>query len=184
MAPRSKQGFKREEWVQRTQQVQVIKDKVFYALTTATTIGHRQRCKFLEKVSFILKTMPAKSTGHSEPCGFLSGSVRSSFPEQGVTCYIFLHSAEVRYFYPWGFPRQRIRVAFSLHTSGVWSQVWGSKPFVVLLRTPCAHFHSSEVWIFPMQMEHFQWPIHLTMVPSASQNLSITTQVIIQIPYC
>ena len=32
-----------------------------------------------------------------EPCGFLSGSVRSSFPEQGVTCHILLHSAEVRY---------------------------------------------------------------------------------------
>ncbi|CAM0882688.1 unnamed protein product [Alopecurus aequalis] len=30
-----------------------------------------------------------------EPCGFLSGSVRSSFPEQGVTCHILLHSAEM-----------------------------------------------------------------------------------------
>ena len=35
---------------------------VFYALATATTIGHRQRCKFwkrfLQKVAFIQKIMP------------------------------------------------------------------------------------------------------------------------------
>ena len=125
--------------MQRTQQVHVNKDKVFYVLATAMTIGHRQRCKFwktfLQKVSFIQMTMPANSSQVLEPCGFLSCNIRSSFPEQGVTCHIFLHSAEVHYFIHKG-PRPCCitRLKF-LSTPWVWGPIVGPN------HSPCFSAH-------------------------------------------
>ena len=62
MAPRSKKGVQKGGMSTAYSTSSINKDKVFYALATATTIGHRQRCKFwksfLQKVAFIQKTMP------------------------------------------------------------------------------------------------------------------------------
>ena len=85
MAPRSKQWVQKGGMSTAYSASSSNKDKVFYALATTTTIGHRQRCKFLEKGFFkrlllFWRLCPSLLTGHPEPCGFLSGNVRSSIP--------------------------------------------------------------------------------------------------------
>ena len=65
----------------------------------------------------------------------LSCRVRSSFPEQGVTCHIILHSAEVRYFTHKG-PRPCCTTRRSfLSTSWVWGPVVGPN------HSPCFSAH-------------------------------------------
>ena len=52
-----------------------------------------ERSNFIYEIYDLLVSRAARI-----PCGFLSRHVRSSFPEQGVTCHNLIHSAEVRYF--------------------------------------------------------------------------------------
>jgi hypothetical protein len=47
------------------------------------------------KIAFTFENYARQPTQVLVPWEHLSCSVRSSFPEQGVTCHIFLHSAEV-----------------------------------------------------------------------------------------
>ena len=74
---------------------------------------------FFKRLLLFWRQCPSLLTGHPEPCGFLSGNVRSSFPEQGVTCYIFLHSAEVRYFTHEGSPANWSSGILTSHVRGV-----------------------------------------------------------------
>jgi hypothetical protein len=94
------QGFKRLGWVMSvTQQVSLDRSCVI-----CTIYSHRPKrvigkCRVLSRVSwkivFTSENYAQQPTQVVVPWEHLSYRVRSSFPEQGVTCHIFLHSVEV-----------------------------------------------------------------------------------------
>jgi hypothetical protein len=109
-----------------TQQVSLNKSCVIctiYSLRPKRAVG---LCKVLSrfswKIAFTLENYAQQPTQVIVPWEHLSFRVRSSFPEQGVTCHIFLHSAEVC-----PFKRDQSLAAqlssLLVHTSLVWGPV-------------------------------------------------------------
>ena len=118
---------------------------MFDALTTAQDSKESQANArfyktFLQEVAFILKTMPVILHRARTFMEFLSCSVRNSFPEQGVTCYSFLHSAEVRYFtHKRSRPCCTTRRTFLSTLSLVWGPVFDPSHSLCFSTTPHAH---------------------------------------------
>ena len=123
---------------------------------------------FLQKVYFILKTMPAslhrlnRTSRSSFPAAFVV-----PFPEQGVTSHNLIHSAEVRYFsHKRTYPCCQPGVLSRPHFLGVRPSI-RSKPITVLLRDPAyppfCRTHISPVDIFRSYgfTHDMLWTIHL-----------------------
>ena len=95
---------------------------------------------FLQKIDFILKTMPAslhrltRTSRSSFPAAFVV-----PFPEHGVTSHNLIHSAEVRYFsHKRIYPCFQHGIPFRAHFLGVRPSI-RTKPITVFSATQHTH---------------------------------------------